>query len=112
MKKYILALIIGCCLLSNNALAANVWTSYKKVVKIQTIGIAGIIVYFDSTVNASCSSAGINSVYIYSGENGVDDVGLQLIMSLVLTAFTAGKEINVMYDDVTNNCYGEYVVLQ
>ncbi len=109
MKKLLFAILVFSLSLVQSVFAAELWTGAKTVTGIQTNGTAGFVVYFDSTVNSACTTAGTNSIYIYSGYKNVDDAGLNLHMSMILTALTTGKEVSVLYDDSTSKCYGKFV---
>jgi len=91
--------------------AQNVWTGKKKVTSVQVINDGGFVIYFDSEISPGCTHAGTNALSIYSGQGVVTDAGLKSLLSAALTAFTAGKFINVMYDDSTVYCWGTYVTI-
>jgi len=87
------------------------WTGSKSVVSVQVIQTGGIIIYFDSAVNPVCSAAGTNSIYVYSGQQGVTEDGLKAFLSTALTALSTGMKVSVLYDDSSSNCWGKYIII-
>lgn len=87
------------------------WTGNKSVVKVQIVEHGGIIIYFDSVVNAVCSAAGTNSIYVYAGQAGVTVDGIKAFTSAALTALSTGMKVSVLYDDSSPLCWGKYIVI-
>lgn len=109
MKKLFLAILI---LMPFSVLAGNKWTGYKKVIQVQGLQEGGFIVYLDSEISSDCTNAGTNSLYVRSGFGGVDDKGIQSLLSITLTAFTTGYEVSIMYEDTVSTCDGKYILIR
>lgn len=117
MKKLVKLLAsIGCfvgCMASGhvNAASAATWTGSKTVTSVQIVNTGGIIIYFDSIVNAACTDAGTNSVYVLAGMQGVTAEGVDAIRASAFIGLTTGMSINVLYDETTSRCYGKYILV-
>ena len=112
MKKVVkLLALVGCIVGGHvNAVAAT-WTGSKKVTSVQVVNTGGIIIYFDSEVEAACTDAGTNSVYVLATFNGVTEEGINGIRSSAFIALTTGMSVTVLYDESTSRCYGKYIVV-
>ncbi len=102
-------LVILCCLLPLTANAAEQWSGIKTVEKIQVMNGRTFVVFFDSTVASQCTTAGTDSVYIASGQKGVNDVDYQALLSVFLSAFHTQTSVTVLYDNATSNCWTKRV---
>jgi hypothetical protein len=109
MKLYKVISIMCLLVMSQAIYAQNVWTGKKKVSSVQVINDGGFMIYFDSEISSTCSHSGTSSLLVYSGQGGVTDAGIKSLLSTALAAFTAGKNLNVMYDNSTSYCWGTYI---
>ena len=112
MKKLIkLIALVGCMAAANvhAEVAAASWTGDKKVTSVQVVNTGGIVIYFDSVVNAACTDAGTNSIYVLAEQQWVTEEGLNGIRSAAFMALTTGLKVNVLYDKappvVTENTF-------
>ena len=110
IKKIIFLFLTFILSVSANA-AIDDWTGGKNVVKVQVVENGGILIYFDSEVNAVCSAAGTNSIYVYVGRAGVTEAGLKAFTSVALTALSTGMKVSVLYDDSSSHCWGKYIII-
>tara|TARA_B100000767_G_C19240556_1_gene319021 strand:+ start:120 stop:467 length:348 start_codon:yes stop_codon:yes gene_type:complete len=110
IKKIIFVVLSLILSVSANA-AIDDWTGSKSVVKVQIVQHGGILIYFDSAVNAVCSAAGTKSIYVYPGQAGVTEAGIKAFTSVALTALSTGMKVSVLYDDSSSHCWGQYIVI-
>ena len=93
------------------ARGADVWTGFRDVVSIQVIETGGFLITFSTPLPAPCSAAGTSTLYIYPGQNTVTASGLSILYAAAMTALTTDKQISVMYDNSTTNCFGRYITI-
>ncbi|WP_444996826.1 hypothetical protein [Aliikangiella sp. IMCC44359] len=111
MRHLIFIIICIFCFLTTNVNAENKWTGGKKIQSVQIVEHGGIIIYFDSEVNPTCTNAGTSSIYVYKDQVGMTDDGVKAFLSSSLTALTTGMTVDAMYDDSTSLCWGKYLVI-
>ncbi|MGH7867467.1 MAG: response regulator receiver protein, partial [Candidatus Dormibacteraceae bacterium] len=57
------------------------------------------------------SSCGGGAATVTVGENGVTTEGIHMLLSVALTAFTAGKPVQVAYDNGTSQCFVNRILM-
>jgi len=88
------------------------WTDYKKIVSVQVVGTGGFLVGFDSEINPLCTMAGTSRLYIYPEHNNVTTDGAKALLSTALMALSTGMSANIMYDDSSTRCYGQFMLIK
>ena len=111
MKKVVKLLALVGCIASCHVSAAAKWTGDKKVTSVQVVETGGIIIYFDSTVNAACTDATTNSVYVLPNMHFMTQEGVNAIRATAFVALTTGMSVSVLYDESTSKCYGRNIVI-
>ena len=96
--------------LSNGAMAAA-WTGAREIVSVQVVETGGFLLEFAAPVNAACTAAGPNRLYVYPGVHSVTPDGARSLLATALMAFASGMKVNVLYDDTAPNCWGRYITL-
>ncbi|OUS06994.1 hypothetical protein A9Q81_01380 [Gammaproteobacteria bacterium 42_54_T18] len=113
MKNVVVTmLMLIVCLPLSQVLVADTWMGAKKVVSVQLVQTGGMIIYFDSEVSPTCTTAGTSSLYIYPDQVGVTTDGAKAFLSASLTALSTGMSVDVMYDDSATHCWGKYLVIK
>jgi hypothetical protein len=91
--------------------ANNVWSGFKDIAQVETTENSGFLVQFDSQIAVECTPA-MNSgveLYIYPNQNAVTADGAKGLLATVLTAYSLGKLVEVLYDNSDPHCWGRYV---
>ena len=112
MRALRILLLFGLFVFTANSYAANTWTGYKHITKIETGASGGFLITFDTSISSACSnSSSDDRLYIYANQNSVTADGLKALLATTLSAFNAGKEINVLYDNSSSRCYGTAITV-
>jgi len=82
------------------------WSGALTITNIEIVNDGGFLVYPSGGLSAACTAGGI---YVYAGQNNVTTDGVKALLSVVLTALTSGKTVQILYDDSTPQCYGRYI---
>jgi hypothetical protein len=92
--------------LPGTASAGLGWSGALTVTNIEIVNDGGFVVYPSGGLSAACTVGG---VYIYANQNNVTADGVKALLAVVLTALTAGKTVQILYDDSTAQCYGRFI---
>ena len=85
--------------------AAEAWVS-STITGIFPVGSGYFVLYFQAG-----SSCGGGATTVTVGENGVTTDGAHMLLSVALTAFTAGKPVQVAYDNATSQCFVNRILM-
>ncbi len=108
-KIFFFVLVASAIGLNANAAVGN---RDKTIEKVEVLDHGGFVVWFDTEVDASCTSNGTNSVFFYSGQNNVTDNGVKALLSGALTALTTGLKVDIVRDNSDVYCWGRYLKLK
>lgn len=91
MKKFLVASLFSIALIIPFTAAAGVWTGWGQIEKLTEYGDGLRVVGLDISANpASCSSTS----YAFVDET-LDDVEIERLNKLLLSAFLAGREVSI-----------------
>jgi hypothetical protein len=94
-------------MLAAPTLASPVWTAAGTISNIEVIEDGGFLIYTSVALSASCTAA--HAIYVEVNGNGVTADGVKALLATALAALSAGRNVQILYDDSTQFCYGKYV---
>lgn len=97
--------VVGAVVIASHAYASSTWyTGSVQYVYPMNDGSFAIGV---ATSTPVCSNSGGGGVYMHvtPGQNGITAAATQNMLATVLTAFAAGRSIEINYDNSTSLCY-------
>jgi hypothetical protein len=85
----------------------------------QTVAAVADYLAYNNSVNlalspgiSGCVSNGVTGAVSFSvGQNGVSSTNVNSLLATGLAAFTAGKQVMILYDNATSNCYSAIVAV-
>lgn len=111
-NKSVSIFALGLMLAAPAAYADIVWTGPKKVVSINVVEHGGFLIQLDSDISPLCSHSYTSDLLIYPNQAGVTDAGVKSLLAVALTAFSAGNNVNIMYDNSTDYCFAKYLRIE
>jgi len=92
------------------AYAVNTWINGTTITGVQVEEDGGVILYLPSNSDPDCLEGG-KLFYVALNQNNMSAEGLKNILALSLVALTTGKQISILYEESTPNCYVKQVYL-
>ena len=102
MKDCVIGFLL--CAFSLSLQATEIWAYDQKVTEVRYVSDSGFNIYVES-LPAVCNSA----FRVRVGQKGLDSTEAQGLMSLTLTGLSLKSNVNIQYDDASNQCYVRYV---
>jgi hypothetical protein len=92
--------------------ATDTWTGLKDIQSLEVVETGGFLIAFTTALATPCAGSGPNTVYVYPDQNSVTASGVKTQYATALAAIAMGKQVNVMYDSASANCWGRYLIIQ
>lgn len=107
LMKTLSLLLIPAFVLAMPVKAANKWASEIQIERLQMYDADNVVVVpVPSDFPAGCTNTeNPKRMWITIGEAGVDQVELERMYSMLLTAVVSGNKVTLRWNDSTNNCY-------
>ena len=102
MLKHLMAAVLCTAALSVTAADQGAYGQLKSVYALSDGGIALVL-----TVDPNnCPAPGTGkTLFVYTGQNGVNSVGARNIYAAALLAKATGSNVSIGFDDATSSCY-------
>ena len=111
MKQKSFLVAMSLLLFSSLSPAENVWKNSTYIEGVQALHTGGYILYLPPDSSLSCQEGG-KLFYLAANQNGMTQEGLSNILSVALVAYTAKRQVSVLYDDSSSSCYVQQVYLK